>query len=460
LLIDRSTLADAGRGVRSWLTPTVRVTFDALTSLATSSSPGWVGRLAARPARVLIVEPDEPTRRAIQAVFARLGQEVGVAASVGEAVALAGPWHLVVAPPVLVDDLRSRGMGPILAHAGGELASLAGAITDERAALPGAADRLIGVSAALDELRATIERVAPHRSTVLIRGESGTGKELVARAVHDASGRRGRFVAVNCAAIPGPLLESELFGHKKGAFTDAHRDKPGLFEDADGGTLFLDEVGELPLPLQVKLLRAIQESEVRRVGDTVTVKVDVRVLAATLRDLEAEVRGGRFREDLYYRLNVLPVVIPPLRDRPEDVPVLVAAFAARHAERGGETRRFTGEAIALLQRGAWPGNVRQLENTVERAIVLADTAVIDAAFVAELLGGGAGPAGATDGDEDLSIKKATRSLEADLIRRALAQTGGNRTSAARLLEISHRALLYKIKAYGITTPTPATPSRN
>ncbi len=404
------------------------------------------------------MEPDEPTRRAIHLVFVRLGQDVGTAASVREAVELAGPWHLVVAAPLLVAELRACGLGPILAHAGGDLGDIMTASATVAAEAVGSAtDRLIGVSGALRELRTTIMRVAPHRSTVLIRGESGTGKELVARAIHDASGRRGRFVAVNCAAIPGPLLESELFGHKKGAFTDAHRDKAGLFEDADGGTLFLDEVGELPLALQVKLLRAIQESEVRRVGDTVTVKIDVRVLAATLRDLETDARAGRFREDLYYRLNVLPVVIPPLRERPEDVPALVAAFAARHrghAGQVGEPPRFSPAAVALLQRGAWPGNVRELENTVERAMVLVDGPVIEEAFIAGLIGGARGAVPDEDEAVDLSIKKATRALEADLIRRALEATGGNRTTAARLLEISHRALLYKIKEYGLPGATP------
>jgi two-component system, NtrC family, response regulator AtoC len=308
--------------------------------------------------------------------------------------------------------------------------------------------RLVGDSAAMSELRATIARVAPHRSTVLIRGESGTGKELVARAIHDASGRSGRFVAVNCGAIPAPLLESELFGHKKGAFTDAVRDRNGLFEDADGGTLFLDEVGELPLPLQVKLLRAIQESEIRKVGDTATIRVDVRVVAATLRDLEAEVKAGRFREDLYYRLDVLQVMIAPLRHRSEDIPALVDAFASRHPDGAS---RFTPAAIELLQRATWPGNVRELENTVERALVLAETHEIDAPFLATVLAPSATPTESpTDPAEELSIKRATRSLEADLIRRALEATGGNRTAAARLLEISHRALLYKIKEYGLT----------
>ena len=327
--------------------------------------------------------------------------------------------------------------------------------TGPGAGVPAPVSELIGGSIAMAELRATVLRVAPHRSTVLIQGESGTGKELVARAIHQASTRLGRFVAVNCAAIPPALLESELFGHARGAFTDAVRDKRGLFEDAEGGTLFLDEVGEIPLALQAKLLRAIQEQEIRRVGDGAgaTIRVDVRIVAATLRDLPAEIRGGRFREDLYYRLNVLPVVLPPLRARPDDVPALVAAFAERFRARTGTTVQFAPDAVDLLQRAAWPGNVRELENAVERALVLADAPVIDAAQLEEL----AGPVRvrAPGGDPGLSIKKATRALEADLIRRALEATGGNRTVAARLLEISHRALLYKIKEYGL-----ASTSRN
>jgi two-component system, NtrC family, response regulator AtoC len=326
-----------------------------------------------------------------------------------------------------------------------------------------AGERLIGDSAAMHELRTTIGRIAGHRTTVLVTGESGTGKELVARALHDASPRaKHRFVAINCAAIPGPLLESELFGHKRGAFTDAVRDKPGLFEDADGGTLFLDEVGELPFGLQAKLLRALQESEIRRVGDTASIKIDVRLIAATLRDLAAEARAGRFREDLYYRLAVLPIAVPPLRDRPDDVPRLVEHFVGGFEQRHGRAARFTPDAIELLQSQPWPGNVRELENAVERALVLAEGPTVDAAQLAGLLGArSAARPGTAPGEPaaagtaepsaaELSIKKATRGLEADLIRRALEATGGNRTNAARLLEISHRALLYKLKEYGIS----------
>ena len=235
--------------------------------------------------------------------------------------------------------------------------------------------KLIGDGAAMQKLRGVIQVIAATRTTVLVLGETGTGKELVARAIHDASPRRAqRFVAINCAAIPAALLESELFGHVRGAFTDAVRDKSGLFEDADGGTLFLDEVGELPLALQAKLLRALQESEIRRVGDTASIKVDVRMIAATLRDLTVEVAAGRFREDLYYRLNVVPVAIPSRsRERAEDIPQLARFFAARFAERHRRDVAFAPDALDALARQPWPGNVRELENVIERAVVLSDT---------------------------------------------------------------------------------------
>ncbi|NVB85502.1 MAG: sigma 54-interacting transcriptional regulator [Kofleriaceae bacterium] len=312
-----------------------------------------------------------------------------------------------------------------------------------------AAPEIIGDGALMTKLKSTIKVIAPTRTTVLILGESGTGKELVARAIHDASPRRAkRFVAINCAAIPATLLESELFGHVRGAFTDAVRDKPGLFEDADGGTLFLDEVGELPVPLQAKLLRALQESEIRRVGDSASIKVDVRLIAATLRDLSEDVAAGRFREDLYYRLNVLPVAVPALRERAEDIPQLARFFVARHAARHHREVDLSDVAIEALARQPWPGNVRELENVIERALVLSDGPQIDVDFLGTVMKVQAGAA-AVD-DQELSIKKATRSLEQDLIRRALEVTSGNRTNAAKLLEISHRALLYKMKEYGIS----------
>lgn len=309
--------------------------------------------------------------------------------------------------------------------------------------------KLVGDSAAMVALRDTIARVAAHRTTVLIHGESGTGKELVARAIHESSPRYERkFVAINCAALPPTLLESELFGHCRGAFTDAIRDKVGLFEDADGGTLFLDEVGELPLPLQAKLLRVLQESEIRRVGENASISVDVRVVAATLRDLSVDVADGRFREDLYYRLAVVPVVVPPLRERRRDIVTLAAHFLTIHNARHHREVSLTADGLGVLERHCWPGNVRELENVIERALVLCDHAVLDRCFLETMVPIRRAPPSGTE-SSDLSIKKATRNLEEDLIRRALGATHGNRTTASRLLEISHRALLYKIKEYGI-----------
>ena len=318
------------------------------------------------------------------------------------------------------------------------------------AAATGTRTALVGDGPAMTELRELIERIAAHRTTVMITGESGTGKELVARAIHDASPRGSRrFVAINCAAIPAGLLESELFGHVRGAFTDAIGNKAGLFEEADGGTLFLDEVGELPLALQAKLLRVLQEGRLRRVGDNTEISVDVRVIAATLRDLPAAVAAGEFREDLFYRLVVVPISIPPLRARREDISQLARFFLVRHGQRHGKTVALADDAIAALCAQPWPGNVRELENILERALVLADGPTIDLAFL-ETVMNLRPTAPAADPSEELSIKKATRELEADLIRKALVVTQGNRTNAAKLLEISHRALLYKMKEYGIS----------
>ncbi len=311
---------------------------------------------------------------------------------------------------------------------------------------------LLGSSAAMQEVFRTVEKVAGYRTTVLIHGESGTGKELVARAVHRLSPRASNaFVAVNCGAIPESLMESELFGHKKGAFTDAHADKQGLFQEADGGTLFLDEIGELPQKLQVKLLRVLQEGAVRRLGDTKDIDVDVRVIAATIRNLGKEVEQGRFREDLYYRLNVLQISLPPLRERIEDIPLLIDHFIDRNNERlGTRMQGVDAKARRLLLSHHWPGNVRELENLIERAVVLAEGDAITAEDLPDRLRQPANPLAVVLASGELSIKKAVRVIEETLIRRALDKTRGNRTAAARLLEISHRALLYKIKDYGVT----------
>ncbi|MBZ4422716.1 sigma-54 dependent transcriptional regulator [Myxococcus sp. RHSTA-1-4] len=333
----------------------------------------------------------------------------------------------------------------------------------KEASLPAApGGHILGGSAALQSVLKQVSRLAPVDTTVLISGESGTGKELIARELHSRSPRAPMaFVAVNCGAIPSGLIESELFGHAKGAFTDARTAKRGLFAEADGGTLFLDEVGELPLSAQVKLLRVLQEGEIRPVGESRVEKVDVRVVAATLRDLSKLVEKGEFREDLYYRLNVVNLRMPPLRERREDVPLLARAFISRfnrELNREPPVEGLSPEAEALLTAYAWPGNVRELENAMERAVLLADGPLILPANLPDRLWAASppGPTGAAsagapvlqDGT-DLSLKRAIRELEESYIRAALRKTKGNRTRASELLDISHRALLYKIKEYGI-----------
>lgn len=300
------------------------------------------------------------------------------------------------------------------------------------------------------ELVTLAGRVAASDATVLISGESGTGKEVLARAVHAQSLRRNEaFVAVNCGAIPEALLESELFGHSKGAFTGADRTRRGLFAEADGGTIFLDEIGELPLSLQVKLLRVLQEEEIRPLGESKSRRVDVRVIAATARHLEDEIEAGRFREDLFYRLNVLRIHVPPLRERRQDVPLLVDHFLAHFRDTlGRPVRAIADNALDRLVGYAWPGNVRELENVMERAVILARG---DHLTLAELPTNVShpDPAGSADAGTDLSLRRARRSAEIQAIRTALRHTGGNRTHAARVLGVSHRALLYKLKEYAI-----------
>jgi two-component system response regulator AtoC len=311
---------------------------------------------------------------------------------------------------------------------------------------------ILAKSPRMQEIFRTITKIAEYKTTVLVTGESGVGKELVARAIHRRSSRRGGpFVAVNCGAIPENLLESELFGHKKGAFTDAVHDRRGLFEEATTGTLFLDEIGELPLGLQVKLLRVLEDEKIRRVGETRDLQVDVRIITATHRDLQNETKAGRFREDLFYRLNVLPIHCPPLRERRDDIPLLIDHFVARNNTRlGTSIRGLDTETRRLLYEYAWPGNVRELENTIERAMVLAEGEQIIAADLPERIREARDPVQVQLASGELSVKKTTRIIEEILIRRALQKTKGNRTRAAEVLEISHRALLYKIKDYQIT----------
>ena len=308
---------------------------------------------------------------------------------------------------------------------------------------------IVGRSPKIAQAIALADKVARHPSTVLITGESGTGKELIARHIHEASPRVDKpFVAVYCAAIPEALLESELFGHAKGAFTGAGADRQGLFEEAHEGTLFLDELGDLPVPLQVKLLRALQEGEVRRVGDNTSRTVDVRLVAATARDLEADVAEGKFRADLYYRVNVVRIHLPALRERSEDIPELVRHFVDRFNRRLGlHVTGVTAAAMRALVEYPWPGNVRELENIVERAMVLTDGPQLDIPQLPTLAAPSVRPDGASP--LDLSVKRRTEELERVLIKEALERTRGNRTRAAKLLDLSHRALLYKIRDYGL-----------
>ena len=310
---------------------------------------------------------------------------------------------------------------------------------------------IVAASPPMIDLLEILERAAEYKATVLLTGESGTGKEVLARAIHAQSGRRAQaFVAVNCAAIPEALLESELFGHARGAFTGADRARRGLFVEADGGTLFLDEIGELPPPLQAKLLRVLQEEEVMPIGESKPRQIDVRVIAATSRDLDRDVASGRFREDLFYRLDVFRVRVPPLRERREDVPLLVDHFIASFRETLAKpVRTIADDALDRLVDHPWPGNVRELENVLERAMILADSDRITLADLPEAIATPRKKAAPSGASGDFSMRRARRRFETELIRRALDATGGNRTRAARLLEISHRALLYKIKEYGL-----------
>ncbi len=314
-------------------------------------------------------------------------------------------------------------------------------------------DTLIYQDPAMDRVLQMAKKVAPSPASVLIVGESGTGKELVARFLHRNSPRKDRaFVAVNCAAIPGELLESELFGHEKGAFTGAIARRIGKFEEANGGTLLLDEVTEMDLKLQAKLLRAIQEREVVRIGSNTPVKVDTRIVATSNRNMEEAVKAGKFREDLYFRLNVVKVALPALRDRPKDIDVLTAHFAKECAEENGvPVRPVSAAAMAALKAHSWPGNVRELENTLHRAVLLAVGDEIDTDAI--MLMGGEAAAGAA-GTGSL-VGRTVADVERDLIIDTLKHTLGNRTHAARILGISIRTLRNKLNAYvqdGVTVP--------
>jgi two-component system response regulator PilR (NtrC family) len=317
-------------------------------------------------------------------------------------------------------------------------------------------ERLIGKSPPMQRVFEVIRKIAPARTSVLLIGESGTGKELAARAVHELSGRDAdAFIAVNCGAIPETLIESEFFGHVKGAFTGANSERPGLFEAAHGGTIFLDEIGELPVPMQVKLLRVLQERKVKKVGGTQEKEVDVRVVAATNRDLEAEVEKGTFRQDLFYRLNVIQLRLPPLRERREDVPILVDHFVRKFAAEHG--RKISGvdpDAMSALVNHSFPGNVRELENLIERAVTLApaDRIPLDTLPPLNSLSTAQphlGPEPALP-EAGMDLEKALEDFERGIIIKALERTGGNRTEAARLLGVTFRSLRYRLSKLGIT----------
>jgi DNA-binding NtrC family response regulator len=313
-----------------------------------------------------------------------------------------------------------------------------------------AVDEIVGESQAMQSIFAQIRKVAPSDAAVLITGESGTGKELAARALHRNSSRaETAFISVNCGALAEGVLESELFGHEKGAFTGATRQRKGRFELAHGGTLFLDEVGEVPPGTQVKLLRVLQEKAFERVGGEETLKVDVRIVAATNRDLQAEVSTGRFREDLFYRLHVIPLHMPPLRERPGDIPLLARFFLGRMtADRGLPAHSLSPSAEEVLVSYHWPGNVRELENVMERALVLSDSTTIEPDDI-PVTGRRDVPRSLPLPDEDLPLNQTLASLEERLILRALARSKGVKAEAARLLGIKESALYYKLEKYGM-----------
>jgi DNA-binding NtrC family response regulator len=336
---------------------------------------------------------------------------------------------------------------------------------------------IVGASQAMQDVFKVIEKVADTPSTVLITGESGTGKELVATALHESSGRKGKpLIKINCGAIPDNLVESELFGHERGAFTGAVTSKPGRFELADGGTLFLDEIGEVPPEMQVKLLRALQYGEFERVGGLKTLKVDVRLIAATNRDLKAEIAAGRFREDLFYRLAVVPIALPALRERRDDIPLLAAHFIEKYNKRlNKRIAGFEPDALAAIQAYEFPGNIRELENLVERTLLFADGPLIKLADLPSNVTGAAAPAPApvpaavptgapepqrpvtgaapTAAAESLGLKDRVKQkmaeMERDEIIKALEETGGNVSQAAKRLQISRKTLQTKMKEFGL-----------
>jgi DNA-binding NtrC family response regulator len=309
-------------------------------------------------------------------------------------------------------------------------------------------DNIVGRSPIMQNIFASVMRVAPSRATVLLAGESGVGKDLIARAIHFHSPRRDRpFVKINCTALPENLMESELFGYEKGAFTGANISKPGKFEQADTGTVMLDEIGDVPGNIQVKLLRVLQEREVERLGSNKTLNIDVRVIAATNKDLRAALEDGTFREDLYYRLNVVPIEVPPLRDRKEDIPYLARHFVEKIAkDNGGQVRGISDSAIDKLMQYSWPGNVRELENVIERSIVMTTGEKLDSGDIRlDMNLRPRAPSGEVGLPEGMSLDQ----YEQELIRAALKQANNNKSQAARILGLTRNSLRYRLTQMGI-----------
>ncbi|MEA2164232.1 MAG: two-component system, NtrC family, response regulator PilR [Thermoanaerobaculia bacterium] len=313
---------------------------------------------------------------------------------------------------------------------------------------------IIGRSARMQEIFSVVQRIAKTTSTVLISGDSGTGKELIARAIHYTSGRRGKFVSINCGALPETLLESELFGHERGAFTGAIREKRGLFHEADRGTIFLDEIGETSTAMQIKLLRVLQDHVVRRVGSNSETQVEVRVIAATNRDLAESIKAGTFREDLFYRINVIPITLPPLRQRREDIALLVEHFIAKYSKMlGVPQKRISADAMRLIEKYHWPGNVRELENVIERMLALEASDVLTTKSLPEhVLIGGAIPNVTFDlPPEGISLENHLEGIGKFFMLKALERSGGVQTQAAELLRMSFRSFRYYAKKYELIT---------
>jgi two-component system response regulator HydG len=457
---------------------------------------------AAAPIKVLVIDDDAAHAEAVADSLARVGYDCTVATTGGEGITLLGRD----AYEVIVTDLRMKDMTglDVLAQAKnllpdaevivvtghGTIQSAVEAMQQGafnyllkpldlkqlRAVVDNAArnqhlrranaelnrrldekfgfEGIVGNSPAMQELVDRLRRIAPTDATVLIQGETGTGKELVAQAIHQNSPRKSRpFVGLNCAALSEHILESELFGHIRGAFTDASADRVGKFEYANGGTLFLDEVGDMPLATQIKLLRVLESHEITRVGSNEQIKVNVRILSATNRDLEDAIRAGTFREDLYHRLKVLTVTLPPLRDRTQDIPLLIEHFVQLHAARHHKKiRSMTTAARRKLMTFAWPGNVRQLKNAIESMVVVDYDEVLDVDDLPpELVGNDHAPAAAVSGDAGIGelVGRPLEEIESLYIAETLKATGGNREEAANLLGIGERTLYRKIKEYGL-----------